>query len=95
MNDTGVVAGVEQHQQRVVDDRLAALVDLVHRVAVQPHAEARARRARSTSSSVISTPDGSNHARSFTSGAADRPALEELPAPQHRMLLADVDQRAA
>ena len=39
-NGIGSLVGVEQHQQRVADDALAALVDFVDRVAVEPHAEA-------------------------------------------------------
>ena len=40
LNDTGCRSRVEQHQQRVADDRLAALVHLVDGDAAQPHAQA-------------------------------------------------------
>ena len=92
-NETAILVGVEQQQQRVADDPLAALVDLVDRVAVQPDAEP---------ADVGRVPRVVGHLAArrveprdvLDVGAADAAALEELAAAQHRVLLPDPDHAA-
>ena len=92
-NGNRFVAGVQQHQQRVADDPLAALVDFVDRVAVEAHAEAadvrRVPRLVGHLPARRIEPGDVEHV-----GAADAAALEELAAAQHRMIAPDADHAA-
>src|SRR5262245_10146808 len=79
----GPVVGIQQDQQRLVGDRLASLVHVVHRLAAQPESEASEGGCpplgRGHLPAVRTEPDEVLHCR-----VAEGPPLEELPAPELR-----------
>ena len=91
MNGTVSCVRVQQDEQRVADDRLAAFVDLFDRAARQQHAEA---------ADEVGVPRLVGHLAAVgreprdVLAAADAAALEILPTAQRRLRQAEVHQLA-
>src|SRR5262249_60826172 len=89
----GLVVGVEQDEQRVVHDRAPVGIHLVDRIAGQAEPEAARERAVPVLLGHLAA-IGTDPREVLHLGAADPAAEEELPAPQHRMALAQPDDEA-